>query len=158
VIVDIFPINKATKYVGDCTRVVVNGTPTDEWRKMHAAVVAAKAAAMSATRAGTTGDAVFQETIRVIQQHGYAYGLPPEGADGDYISMPHGTGHGVGLDVHEPPLVAEKGPELLVGDAVTIEPGLYSKKFGGVRIEDMVIVTKDGCRNLNTIQEVWEWK
>ncbi|MGE3181569.1 MAG: M24 family metallopeptidase, partial [Phycisphaerae bacterium] len=55
VIVDIFPINKATKSVGDCTRVVVNGTPTDEWRKMHAAVVAAKAAAMSATRAGTTG-------------------------------------------------------------------------------------------------------
>lgn len=158
VIVDIFPHNKKTKYVGDCTRVVVNGTPTDEFKKMHAAVVAAKAAAIAATRAGTTGDAVFQETIRVIRDHGYEYGMPPADAPADYVSMPHGTGHGLGLEVHEPPLVADKGPELLVGDAVTIEPGLYSHKYGGVRIEDMVIVTENGCRNLNTIPEGWDWR
>jgi Xaa-Pro aminopeptidase len=71
--------------------------------------------------------------------------------------MVHGTGHGVGLDVHEPPLLDFGGPKLVVGDALTIEPGLYCKAIGGVRVEDMVIVTADGCENLNTLPEGLEW-
>ena len=71
--------------------------------------------------------------------------------------MQHGTGHGVGLDVHEPPLLDVGGPELVAGDALTIEPGLYASPRGGIRIEDMVIVTTDGCENLNSLPEGLEW-
>ncbi|MEM7232018.1 MAG: M24 family metallopeptidase, partial [Planctomycetota bacterium] len=67
------------------------------------------------------------------------------------------TGHGIGLDVHEPPLLDRGGPELVLGDALTIEPGLYSKAVGGVRVEDMVIVTEDGCVNLNSLPETLDW-
>jgi Xaa-Pro aminopeptidase len=71
--------------------------------------------------------------------------------------MPHGTGHGIGLDVHEPPLIDVGGPELVEGDVLTIEPGLYCKAIGGIRIEDMVAVTKDGIENFNTLQTGLAW-
>jgi len=71
--------------------------------------------------------------------------------------MPHGTGHGIGLEVHEPPLLDPKGIPLVKGDALTVEPGLYRKDMGGVRIEDMVIVTDDGCINLNELPEGLDW-
>ena len=71
--------------------------------------------------------------------------------------MTHGTGHGVGLEVHEPPLLDFNGPPLLVGDCLTIEPGLYCRAVGGVRVEDMVIVTDDGCTNLNSLYEGLDW-
>jgi Xaa-Pro aminopeptidase len=71
--------------------------------------------------------------------------------------MPHGTGHGIGLDVHEPPLLDMNGPPLLVGDVVTIEPGLYCHALGGVRVEDMVLVTINGCENFNTLPEGLTW-
>ena len=71
--------------------------------------------------------------------------------------MTHGTGHGVGLDVHEPPLLDMRGPVLLVGDVVTVEPGLYRRDVGGVRVEDMIAVTPDGCENLNSLPEGLDW-
>jgi Xaa-Pro aminopeptidase len=71
--------------------------------------------------------------------------------------MPHGTGHGIGLDVHEPPLLDRNGPALLVGDVITIEPGLYSRAVGGVRIEDMVLVTEVGCENFNALPQGLAW-
>lgn len=157
VIVDIFPKNKTTGYHGDCTRTVVNGAIPPVVAKMHAAVVAAKAAATKAVRAGVTGHAVNQETLRVLGEHGYKYALPPADAPADFISIPHGTGHGLGLDVHEPPLLADKGPELIVGDCVTVEPGLYGPHIGGIRIEDVVIVTRDGCINLGQLHEGLSW-
>ena len=112
-------------------------------------MVAAKAAAAAACRAGVTGEAVHEATQAAITAHGYAVGLPGPDAPDTYCAITHGTGHGIGLDVHEPPLLDKGGPELVVGDAVTIEPGLYCKAIGGVRVEDMVIVTRDGCQNLN---------
>ena len=72
--------------------------------------------------------------------------------------MVHGTGHGIGLEVHEPPLLDFGGPELLVGDALTIEPGLYSRAIGGIRVEDMVIVQADGCENLNALPVGLDWR
>ena len=71
--------------------------------------------------------------------------------------MTHGTGHGVGLDVHEPPLLDFGGPPLLNGDVVTIEPGLYAPAIGGIRIEDMVVVTSEGTLNLNALPEGLSW-
>lgn len=151
IIVDIFPRNRTTLYNGDCTRTVVHGAIPPEVAKMHAAVVKAKEAAIAATRAGVTGEAVHLAAIAVIRQQGYEIGLPPAGALPSYCGMVHGTGHGIGLDVHEPPLLDKGGPALVVGDALTIEPGLYSHAIGGIRVEDMVIVTADGCENLNRL-------
>lgn len=157
VIIDIYPLDKKTMYNGDCTRTVVHGDIPEEIEKMHAAVVAAKAAATAITKAGVTGEEVHLETIRVLEERGYQEGLPTENDSPTFCSMPHGTGHGIGLDVHEPPLLDRNGPVLLAGDVITIEPGLYSHAIGGVRVEDMVLVTQNGCENFNTLQEGLTW-
>jgi Xaa-Pro aminopeptidase len=157
VIIDIFPLDKESMYNGDCTRTVVHGTVSDELRAMHVAVVAAKVAATKAMKAGVTGEEVHLETIRVLEEHGYKEGLPKDTDPGSFCSMPHGTGHGIGLDVHEPPLLDRNGAVLLAGDVITIEPGLYCHAIGGIRIEDMVLVTEDGCENFNTLPEGLTW-
>ncbi|MFO0011666.1 MAG: M24 family metallopeptidase [Planctomycetota bacterium] len=158
VIVDIFPRCKESLYNGDCTRTVVHGDIPEEVARMHAAVVAAKKAATLATRAGVTGDQVHQATLQAIENAGYAMGLPPANAPDSFCSMPHGTGHGLGLEVHEPPLLAVGGPALLVGDVVTIEPGLYCKAWGGVRVEDVVVVRQEDCVNINRLHEGLCWQ
>jgi Xaa-Pro aminopeptidase len=158
IIVDIFPRNRQTLYNGDCTRTVVHGAIPAELARMHAAVCQAKHAAQAATRAGATGESVHLATLKAIQAAGYAVGLPAADAPDSYCAIVHGTGHGVGLDVHEPPLLDRKGPALLVGDVVTIEPGLYRKDLGGIRVEDMVVVTAEGCENLNHLPEGLGWK
>jgi len=157
VIIDIFPRNRATLYNGDCTRTVVHGAISDQLQRMHAAVVEAKAAAIAAIRPGVAGETVHEATRAVIRRHGFGTTLPPADAPDDYCAMTHGTGHGIGLDVHEPPLLAAGGPPLVVGDALTVEPGLYSKAIGGVRVEDMVVVTAGGCENLNSLPETLAW-
>tara|TARA_R110002096_G_scaffold173781_9_gene348875 strand:- start:46312 stop:47493 length:1182 start_codon:yes stop_codon:yes gene_type:complete len=157
IIIDLFPYIKSSHYHGDCTRCVVHGEIPPEVAKMHAAVVAAKNAAQDATKAGVTADAVHAETIRVIKEHGYESGIPTEDAPDSTCSMVHGTGHGIGLDVHEPPLIDVGGPALVEGDVLTIEPGLYCKAIGGIRIEDMVAVTKDGIENFNTLPTDLSW-
>jgi Xaa-Pro aminopeptidase len=158
VIIDIFPQNRTTLYYGDCTRSVVHGTVSAELARMHAAVVAAKAAGIAAAQPGVTGEAVHEATIVVIRQHGYARSLPTDAEPDSYCAMVHGTGHGVGLEVHEPPLLDRGGPELIDGDVVTVEPGLYCKALGGIRVEDMVVVTAEGCRNLNRLPEGLDWQ
>jgi Xaa-Pro aminopeptidase len=157
VIVDVFPQSRSTQYYGDCTRTVVNGEIPPEIGRMHEVVLEAKRAAIAACRAGVTGEDIHQSAISVIQRHGYQSGLPPENAPDSYCAMTHGTGHGIGLDVHEPPLLDKNGPILLVGDALTIEPGLYCRALGGIRVEDMVIVREDGCDNLNQLPEGLVW-
>lgn len=157
VIVDVFPTNKATRYCGDCTRTVVHGEISDELTRMHGAVKAAKAAAEGMVKAGVTGEAVHVATVSSLKANGFDAGLPDENAPDSYCAMTHGTGHGIGLDVHEPPLLDYRGPELLAGDALTIEPGLYSRAIGAVRLEDMVIVTENGHENLNRLPMDLEW-
>jgi len=157
VIVDIFPSNNKTRYNGDCTRTVVHGEISDTIRDMHAAVQKAKTAGIGAIRAGVTGEAVHVATKQALADEGYAFGLPEADTPETYCAMTHGTGHGVGLELHEPPLLDMKGPELVVGDVLTVEPGLYSKVIGGVRLEDMVVVTADGCENLNRLPEDLTW-
>jgi Xaa-Pro aminopeptidase len=121
---------------------------------MHAAVAAAKRDAIAAIRPGATGDAVHGATLASLAARGFASGQPK---DAGVAVISHGTGHGIGLEVHEPPLLAPKGPALVVGDALTVEPGLYAIGVGGVRIEDLVVVTPDGCENLNTLHEGLDW-
>ncbi len=160
VIVDVFPRSKETLYVGDCTRMVVHGPPgniPDPVVRMHAAVKEAKHAAIAAMHAGTTGDAVHRVVIAVMSRHGYPMGLPKPGDPPTRVAMVHGTGHGLGLELKEPPLLDLDGPELLEGDAITVEPGLYAPALGGVRLEDMVIVRRSGVENLNTLHEGLTW-
>ena len=156
VIIDIYPLNKSTLYNGDCTRTVVHGDIPDIVKKMHADVVAAKAAATAVVKPGATGDAVHQATKSTLIARSNHIGFAPP--DRKQCFIPHGTGHGVGLEVHEPPLLTDRGAPLIEGDALTIEPALYNLDVGGVRVEDMVVVTKDGCINLNKIQEGLCWK
>jgi Xaa-Pro aminopeptidase len=158
VIIDIFPTSRASRYNGDCTRTVVHGDIPDAVARMHSAVREAKAAGIAAIRPGTSGEAVHLATTAAITRNGYAMGLPKDDSPDSYCAMTHGTGHGVGLDVHEPPLLDMNGPELVVGDVVTVEPGLYTNSLGGVRVEDMVLVTEQGCENLNMLHEGLEWR
>jgi len=158
VIVDVFPRHVATGFHGDCTRVVVHGDVSEVVAQMHAALVEAKAAGIAALAAGVTGEDVHRATIAVIERHGFHTGWPPEHAPDSYATMTHGTGHGIGLDLKELPLLDFKGPELVVGDCVTVEPGLYRPDTGGLRLEDMLIVTAEGAENLNTLHEGLSWR
>ena len=158
VIIDIFPRDNETGYWGDCTRTAVNGEPSPELAQMHVAVMEAKAEAIAALRVGVTGDAVHQATVTSITGSGYVMGLPPKNADDEFISMRHGTGHGIGLDVHEPILLSGGGGEILANEVFTVEPGLYSARFGGVRVEDMVAVTPTGPENFNRLPDHLDWR
>lgn len=154
VIVDIFPQSLETRYWGDCTRTVVHGEPSDEVVRMHTAVVAAKAAACAALVPGATADSVHEATKSTLAAHGYSFA---RGQISDKAVMPHGTGHGVGLEVHEPILLDDNGGTLMAGEVLTVEPGLYGRTAGGVRVEDMLVVQNGAPKNLNRLSEGLKW-
>ncbi|MBI1372064.1 MAG: M24 family metallopeptidase [Phycisphaera sp.] len=143
VIVDIFPRDEASRYNGDCTRTVVHGEASDEVVAMHAAVVEAHDVGIAALRPGVTGEQVHRAVIDVLTRHGYEErrGGGFELLRDDRPFMRHGTGHGIGLDVHEPILLDYDAGAMLTNEVFTVEPGLYSATHGGVRVEDMAVVT-----------------
>jgi Xaa-Pro aminopeptidase len=150
IIVDIFPRDKETRYHGDLTRTFCKGTPTDRIEEWYDLTAEAKAAALDAIEPGTTGEAVHAAACDVYEDAG----LPTLRADPTTeTGFIHSTGHGVGLEVHELPRLAPDGGELRPGHVVTVEPGLYDPAVGGVRIEDLVVVTADGYENLTDYDE-----
>lgn len=155
VVVDLFPMDESTRYWGDCTRTVVHGTPSDVVLKMHAAVVEAKRAATEKLVAGHLAGDVHHASDDVLIGHGYPLS---RGTITDDPSIQHGTGHGIGLDVHEPILLDTGGGEIFAGEVFTIEPGLYGRKCGAVRVEDMLVVTDGPARNFNELHEGLSWK
>lgn len=158
IIIDVFPTNKSSRYSGDCTRTFCRGEISPTLKRMYETVRQAKAASIAAAKAGATGAEVHATTVNIFKLDGYHIGMPPQNAPDDLIYYPHGTGHGVGLETHEPPILDEKNHEpLVVGDALTIEPGLYCKSIGGIRLEDLVIVEQHGCKNLNHLPESLWW-
>lgn len=155
VIVDLFPRDESTRYWGDCTRTVVNGRPSDEVMAMHAAVCEAKKAAIDKLIAGQTAASVHQAAIDALTSNGYSLS---RGKTSDEPTIQHGTGHGIGLEVHEPILLDDGGGELLEGEVFTVEPGLYGRRVGGVRVEDMLVVGTGPARNLNRLHEGLDWR
>jgi Xaa-Pro aminopeptidase len=149
IILDIFPRGQEGRYHADMTRTFVKGEPGEELEKMYNAVLEAQEAALPMIRAGVNGRDIHDKVSDILHEKGYKTGKhdqkPGEPLTEGFF---HGTGHGVGLEVHEAPRVSTIDEELRAGDVVTVEPGLYEPGVGGVRIEDLVVVTEDGCRNL----------
>jgi len=145
IIVDIFPRNKTTKYHADTTRTFAVGDPGETIREWYDLTHEAYHAALDAVEPGVTGADVHDAACDVYEDAGLPTLRSDESAETGFI---HSTGHGVGLDVHELPRVSPSGGELEAGHVLTIEPGLYDPEVGGVRIEDLVVVTADGHENL----------
>ncbi|QAU12043.1 aminopeptidase P family protein [Halorubrum sp. BOL3-1] len=145
IIVDIFPRSKATKYNADMTRTLCVGEPSETLREWYDLTECALDAALDAVEPGATGEDVHAAACEVYEEAGEpTFRTDPETETG-FI---HSTGHGIGLAVHESPRLASGGEELEPGHVVTVEPGLYDPEVGGVRIEDLVVVTEDGYENL----------
>jgi len=149
IVIDIYPFSKASRYWGDLTRTVVKGAVPAELRRMHDAVRRAQEEGLRLVRPGAKGADIHRAVCQLFHEAGYA-SLPPEFSQpASAARFIHGTGHGVGLEIHESPRIGmSEGQVLQEGDVVTIEPGLYDPAIGGVRIEDLVVVTAGGCRNL----------
>ncbi len=151
IVIDMVPRSKKERYYSDMTRTVARGDPSDEIRDMYSAVRDAQIAAIGKIKAGITGSEVHNVVCDVLEGRGYE---TARGKTGIFTEgFIHSTGHGVGLDIHEGPNISESGRELREGCVITVEPGLYFKKTGGVRLEDVVVVTAGGCKNLTMFEK-----
>ncbi|MCI0527453.1 MAG: Xaa-Pro peptidase family protein [Nitrospira sp.] len=144
IIMDIFPRSSNTRYFADMTRTVVKGKPTDKLRRIYDTVHKAQEVAIKMIHDGSPGREIHERVCQVFKQAGFETGVVGGRMQGFF----HGTGHGVGLDIHEPPRISRSDYVLKSGHVVTVEPGLYYPGAGAVRIEDMVWVTDGGCINL----------
>jgi Xaa-Pro aminopeptidase len=146
--IDLWPCDEESGCWADMTRTFVCGEVTDEVAHVRDVAREALEAARSAARPGVTGRALYDAAADVVERAGYPTQrtrTPGETlTSGFYFSL----GHGVGLEVHEPPLLGRNGEALVAGDVVTLEPGCYRPGFGGCRLEDLVLVTDDGCEVL----------
>jgi Xaa-Pro aminopeptidase len=148
IILDIFPRSKKKRYFADMTRTVLHGEASEELKKMYETVLAAQKKGLEMIKSGVSATEVHNVVCDVFEASGYdTY------RSGAKVGFIHSTGHGVGLDVHELPAVGENGPLLESGNVITIEPGLYYPETGGIRIEDMVLVTESGCQNLTGLEK-----
>lgn len=144
IIFDVFPRHGATGYYADMSRTVVKGRASKELRSLYDAVEKGQAWGISQVRAGCQGRTIHEGIQKVFQDLGYVTG--PK--DGRMQGFFHGTGHSLGLAIHEPPGIGARDETLPAGAVVTVEPGLYYAGIGGVRLEDMVLVKEGGCENL----------
>lgn len=142
IIVDIFPRDTRSGYYGDITRTVVRGKATDAQRMLWETCLAGHAMALEKMKPGNQGAVVHESIKAFFAKRGY----PTEIRDGRWHGFFHGTGHGLGLEVHEAPRFAVA--TFLPGQVITIEPGIYIPGVGGVRHEDVALVTRRGPRLL----------
>jgi len=155
IVLDIFPYDKRTRYWGDMTRTVVRGEPPPAVQRMWDAVRDAQQAGLDTVKPGANGRDVHIACCEVFKEYGFGSVTPPYRDIKSDARFIHGTGHGLGLEIHEYPRIADIDVTLEPGDVITVEPGLYDQRLGGIRIEDLVVVTEDGCRNLTTLPKVF---
>jgi len=152
IVMDIFPQSVQTRYYADLSRTVVRGKASLKLKRMYGAVREGQEIAFRMIRHGADGSRIHH----AIQDRFNKLGFPTGEIKGRMQGFFHGTGHGVGLEIHEPPRISIGKDILRTGQVVTVEPGLYYEDAGGVRIEDMVVVTRSGCRNLTKLPKTLE--
>jgi Xaa-Pro aminopeptidase len=143
IILDVFPRDAKTGYFGDMTRTVLRGRASEAQRKLWETVKAGQALALKKIKAGVDGMTIHKAIQEFFSKRGY----PTEVRKGRRVGFFHGTGHGLGLEIHEHPRLQK----VILKDrqVLTVEPGLYYPGLGGVRLEDVVVVTKTGCKILS---------
>jgi Xaa-Pro aminopeptidase len=153
IVVDVFPRVNDTGFYGDMTRTFLRGEASEAQRQLVTAVRDAQKAALKTIRTGVEGRAVHAAAVKIFADRGFETKHTAAGSVGFF----HGTGHGLGLAVHEPPrLNASANYPLKAGSVVTVEPGLYYPGIGGCRIEDVVQVTDTGPKLLSRYGYEWE--
>jgi Xaa-Pro aminopeptidase len=152
IVLDLFPQDMQSGYWGDLTRTVVKGKASPALAAMEKAVREVQAAVLAAVKPGAKGADLHQLAVRMFEERGYKTGMKNGAAEG-FI---HGTGHGVGLEIHERPSLGLQDVILEPGHVITVEPGLYYRDIGAIRIEDTVRVTRTGYKCLASCPPVFE--
>ena len=145
IIIDIFPQDKTTGYHADMTRTFCVGEPDETISEWYTLTERALDAALGAVEAGASGADVHAAACEIYEDAGLPTFRTDPSTETGFI---HTTGHGVGLAIHEQPRLSTEGGELKAGQVITVEPGLYDPDVGGVRIEDIIVVTEAGYENL----------
>jgi Xaa-Pro aminopeptidase len=148
IVIDLWPKDNETACYADMTRTYVVGQPPKEIVEFHRLCKEALDRSLETIRAGVPGKGVFRLVCELFHDAGQPTQLSKQPGEVLENGFYHGLGHGVGLEVHEPPWIGRTPDVMVAGDVITVEPGLYRKGFGGVRLEDLVLVTEDGAENL----------
>ena len=148
IVVDIFPRSKKDRYYADMTRTVLKGEPSEKLADMYEAVLEAQNAGIEMVKPGIKCSDIHNKVCDVFKERGY-----DTIREGSNVGFIHSTGHGVGLEIHELPSIGDSDVELKEGNIITIEPGLYYPDLGGIRLEDLILVSADGFENLTEMEK-----
>ncbi len=152
IIMDIFPRDSESRYFADMTRTVVKGKASPKLKKMFQAVLDAQNYAFKNLHHGVDSSKIHEGIQKKFEALGFKTGL----LNGRMQGYFHSTGHGLGLDIHEDPRISLGKCILKTNQIVTVEPGLYYADAGGVRLEDVVVITPTGCKNLMRLPKILE--
>ncbi|HVD48458.1 MAG TPA: Xaa-Pro peptidase family protein [Gaiellaceae bacterium] len=144
VCLDLFPRDRESGCFADMTRVFVVGTPSDELLEYHKLCLEALERSVAAVKPGVPGSELHKISCDVFEEHGYPTLRSKQPGEVLQDGFYHSLGHGVGLEVHEEPSLGRGPGELVAGDVIAVEPGLYRNGYGGCRLEDLVLVTENG--------------
>lgn len=148
IVMDVFPRDSKTGYFGDLTRTVVKGSAPDVVQRAFHTVHQAQLKAIDMLKPGIAGAEPHNAVVQFFKEQGYATNTDSVPATGFF----HGLGHSIGLEIHESPSLSPRNEKPLVeGNVVTVEPGLYYPEWGGIRIEDDVLITADGAEKLSNL-------